>query len=254
MNSLPTFWILVYAWIGIAVLSFFTLLRVRAPYGRYSTRRWGPALPHRWGWIMMELASPAVFLFFFLTGAVPKTAPLWVFAGLWTGHYLNRAVAYPLRQTPGNRMPILIMVFGLVFNGVNGFLNGHYLGGLASPYPLGWLADPRFLLGVFMFAIGAIVNWRADAVLLALRRSGDRDAGYRIPEGGLYRWVSCPNYLGEIVEWMGFAVLTWSLPAASFAIWTAANLIPRALSHHRWYREQFPDYPSERQALIPGLL
>jgi protein-S-isoprenylcysteine O-methyltransferase Ste14 len=66
--------------------------------------------------------------------------------------------------------------------------------------------------------------------------------------------VSCPNYLGEIVEWTGFALLTWSLPAVSFAAWTVANLVPRALAHHRWYRERFPDYPRRRKALIPGLL
>ena len=39
-------------------------------------------------------------------------------------------------------------------------------------------------------------------------------------------WVSCPNYLGEI-------------------------LVPRALSHHRWYRQRFPDYPAGRRALLP---
>jgi hypothetical protein len=254
MTSFSAFSVLVWAWIAIAVLTFFLLLRVRAPYGRYASRRWGPTLPHRWGWFAMELASPAVLLFFFLTGDVDKTVPMWVFAGLWTGHYLNRAVVYPIRQTPGNRMPVLIMVFALVFNGVNGFLNGHYLGALASPYPLDWFLDPRFIVGITLFVIGAVVNWRADAVLLALRRSRHGDAKYRIPEGRLYRWVSCPNYLGEIVEWTGFAVLTWSLPAASFAIWTAANLIPRALSHHRWYRETFTDYPIERRALVPGVL
>ena len=66
--------------------------------------------------------------------------------------------------------------------------------------------------------------------------------------------MSCPNYLGEIVEWIGWAILTWSLAGASFAVWTAANLAPRALSNHRWYREQFTDYPPARRALIPFVL
>ena len=77
---------------------------------------------------------------------------------------------------------------------------------------------------------------------------------YRIPRGGLFRWVSCPNYLGEIVEWCGWAIATWSPAGAMFAAWTIANLLPRALSNHRWCRARFPDYPSERKALIPGLL
>lgn len=57
-----------------------------------------------------------------------------------------------------------------------------------------------------------------------------------------------------IVEWTGFAVLTWSPAAAAFAFWTAANLVPRALANLRWYRRTFPDYPRSRRALVPFLL
>ena len=51
--------------------------------------------------------------------------------------------------------------------------------------------------------------------------------------GGMFEWVSCANFLGEIVEWTGFAVACWSLPAAVFALMTACNLAPRAIHHHR---------------------
>jgi hypothetical protein len=37
-------------------------------------------------------------------------------------------------------------------------------------------------------------------------------------------------------------------------VWTAANLIPRALGHHAWYRGHFADYPRARRAVIPFLL
>lgn len=247
-----SFTTLVYGWILVAIITFMVLLRVRAPYGRYSSEGWGPSVPHRFGWIAMEAVSPFAFVFFFLAGAGPITAPMWLFAALWSGHYLNRALIYPLRQRTQGRMPVAIMGSAMLFNGVNGFLNGHYLGAIAAPYPGAWLVDPRFLMGLALFVAGALINWHADQVLLRLRRPGE--TGYRIPEGGLYRWSSCPNYLGEIIEWCGFALLTWSLPALSFAVWTIANLVPRALAHHRWYRRRFPDYPAGRKALIPGLL
>lgn len=99
--------------------------------------------------------------------------------------------------------------------------------------------------------MGFVINRAADRTLRSLRGPGE--TGYKIPQGGLYRWISCPNYLGEIVEWVGWAIATWSLPGLLFAVWTAANLIPRARAHHIWYHEQFNNYPVERRALIPGL-
>ena len=89
--------------------------------------------------------------------------------------------------------------------------------------------------------------------MIDLRANGT-STDYAIPRGGLFDTVSCPNHLGEIVQWFGFALMCWNLPALSFAIWTAANLIPRSLSHHAWYRQHFPDYPRDRSAVIPFLL
>ncbi len=106
--------------------------------------------------------------------------------------------------------------------------------------------------GVAVFVLGMAVNVHSDEVLRGLRRPGER--GYAVPRGGLFRWVSCPNYLGEMVEWSGFALAVWNLPALSFAAWSVANLLPRALAHHRWYRARFADYPSERRAVVPWVL
>ncbi|MEO5731317.1 MAG: 3-oxo-5-alpha-steroid 4-dehydrogenase [Byssovorax sp.] len=145
-----------------------------------------------------------------------------------------------------------IALLAIVFNLMNGYLNGRWLNTLSPPYPSSWLTDPRFLVGVTLFVAGYLINRKSDEILRRLRAPGE--AGYKIPVGGLYRWVSSPNYFGEMIEWTGFAVATWSLPGLAFALWTAANLAPRAISHHRWYRDRFPDYPAERRALIPYLL
>ena len=37
-------------------------------------------------------------------------------------------------------------------------------------------------------------------------------------------------------------------------VWVIANLFPRALSHHKWYKEKFSDYPKNRKAIIPGII
>jgi len=99
---------------------------------------------------------------------------------------------------------------------------------------------------------GVFINWWSDQALLNLRRGGKK--GYFIPNGGLFRWVSCPNFLGEILEWTGFAIMTWSPAALVFALWSFFNLVPRAMDHHKWYRSTFTDYPSRRKAIIPFLV
>ena len=147
-------------------------------------------------------------------------------------------------------MPLLITLLGLVFNGVNTVINGAWLFLLENRSDPAWLTDPRFILGLALFAVGMSVNLVSDNHLLALRSRGH---GYQVPSHPLFRHVSCPNYLGEIIEWLGFALAAWTLPGIVFAGFTAANLVPRAVAHHRWYHEKFPDYPRERRAIFPFL-
>lgn len=241
------------AWIALAGAVLVALLSRRAPYGRHASRGAGPTLDARWGWVLMEAASPALMLTTFATGRHRGAAWAWVFLAMWLAHYVNRALVQPFRwrgrPTP---MPWLIALSGACFNLVNGYTNGRWLFELQPGCPEGWLRDPRFVVGAGMFALGMGINVWADEVLRGLRRVGE--GGYKIPRGGLYRWVSCPNYLGEIIEWAGFALCTGSPAAAAFAAWTVANLLPRALAHHRWYRARFEDYPTERRAVIPFAL
>lgn len=240
------------ALIGLAAPTFAALLLVTAPYGRHARAGWGPALPSRLGWILMESPAVAWFGAVYLGGAHRgEAAPLALLA-LWLAHYLNRALVYPFRlRAGGKRMPAVVVLLGFAFNLWNGWLNASWISGPGA-YPAAWLRDPRFLAGAALFAAGLFTNLDADRRLLALRRRGE--GGYRIPRGGLYEWVSCPNYLGEMAEWCGWALATWSIPGLAFAVWTVANLAPRALAHHRWYRERFPDYPPGRRALLPFLL
>jgi hypothetical protein len=57
-----------------------------------------------------------------------------------------------------------------------------------------------------------------------------------------------------LIEWAGWAVATWSLAGLAFFLFTFANLVPRAVANHRWYRSTFVDYPRERRAVIPWLV
>jgi protein-S-isoprenylcysteine O-methyltransferase Ste14 len=236
---------------ALAVATIIGLVFVTAPYGRHSRSGWGPTIPARLGWVVMEAVSPVVFVAVFITGEHRAQLVPLIFLAMWQLHYLQRAFIYPFLMRGGRRMPVLVALLAVGFNLLNAYINARWISALGD-YPESWLGDPRFLIGLAIFLFGYGMNLSADRTLRGLRADGQ--SGYRIPQGGMYRWVSCPNYLGEIIEWCGWALATWSWPGLAFAAYTAANLGPRAVANHQWYRRTFPEYPKSRRALIPGVV
>ncbi|MCB1614616.1 MAG: DUF1295 domain-containing protein [Pseudomonadales bacterium] len=206
----------------------------------------------RTGWIIMEVPVLLVVTTFFLLGDNPIN-PSIAIVGAFIFHYINRALIFPYRiKAEGKTMPISMMLSSMTFYIINGYLIGYYFGTLRE-YPIEWLWDPRFFIGTVVFFFGFYINVSSDNILINLRGPGE--TGYKIPRGGFYKYVSCPNYFGEIVEWCGFALMSWSLMGSVYALWVALPLIAQGMGAHKWYLEKFPDeYPKERKAVIPGLI
>ena len=246
-----TYQAILYAWISLAVVVFFILLKIAAPYGRHSSEKWGPLISNKWAWMIMELPVLIVLYAIIFPDVILFSFPYLMIIGLFSLHYINRIFIFPFRiHTKGKKMPVVIMLSAIFFNIMNGFSFGYYLIHFAD-YTSDWLSDPRFIFGIILFFTGLYINWKADSILIDLRKPGETN--YRIPNGWLFNKISCANLFGELIEWFGFAILCWNLPALTFLIWTAANLIPRALAHHKWYKEKFIEYP-ERKAIIPYIL
>jgi 3-oxo-5-alpha-steroid 4-dehydrogenase 1 len=251
--SATTYFTVWTAWIVVAIAIVPYLLLRPAPYGRHSRSGFGPAINARLAWLLMEAPSPLGMILLFLLGRRPGDAMAALFLGLWLCHYGYRAFLFPFLLPKGARpMPVLVLASGAFFNAVNVYLNGGWLFFLAPPRPAGWLASPQFLLGALLFFAGYALHLLADRELRRQRSAAQ--GAYVVPRGPLFRYLSCPNYFGEIVEWAGFALATWSPGGLAFALWTAGNLVPRAIHHHRWYRRQFPSYPAARRAVFPFLL
>ena len=244
--------ILINLWIAVGVITFFTLLLVSAPYGRHFRSGWGPRLPKRIGWILME--SPALYLmwayFYFYDGFNNEVLIFFLF--LWSVHYFNRSIIWPFRIKKGGFMPLSVALMAFLFNAVNTFFHGYWFFLLDNQYDSSWFYEPVFMLGLLIFLIGMFINIQSDNILVKLSKTSNNH--YSIPKGSLYKFVTSPNYLGEIVEWLGWAILTWSVSGAVFFLWTIFNLLPRAISHHRWYKEKFEDYPAERRVIVPKVL
>lgn len=253
MSHLASFDQFLLIWVAVAAVFFVSLFIIDAPYGRHARAGWGPQIPSTLGWVIMEAVSPIAMFVYFLKGDREANVPALVFLGLWELHYINRAFIFPFRRRGGAKpMPLVVALLAVGFNFGNTWVNGRWLFALGPVRDTSWFLDPRFIVGVALFLAGFWMNLDADAVLRNLRKPGE--TGYKIPHGGLYRFISAPNYFCEMIEWCGFALATWSLPGLTFAAWTIANLLPRAIANHRWYREKFPDYPPERRAVIPFLL
>ena len=252
MIAYHNYQLFLYAWIALAIAIFVLLLKIAAPYGRHASGKWGPMISNRIGWVIMEspvLIMIAVIIYpFFRTISIPA----WVMIGLFYFHYINRTFVFPFRlNTKGKKMPVLVVGSGIFFNLVNGFSLGYYFAHYAQ-YQISWFMDIRFIIGFILFVIGMYINLKSDNVLIHLRKPNETH--YAIPKKWLFDYISCPNLFGELLEWLGFAILCWNLPALCFFIWTAANLIPRAIAHHEWYKKKFMDYPKKRFAIIPYLV
>lgn len=228
-----------------------TLLRMPAPYGRHGRPGWGPSLPQRRAWFWMELPALAVISLLVLASPAAGAPAAWVPLAFWTVHYGYRTFLFPaLMRDSGRRFPIVLVLSAVGFNVLNGWNNAQALiaDGLSGPAWPAW----HFWPGVALFVAGFVLHVHADHVIRRLR--ADRDSRYGIPRGGMFRWVSSPHYLGEIIQWSGWALMTWSAAGLAFALFTLCNLAPRALANQRWYHQTFPGYPPERKALLPGIL
>ena len=166
-----------------------------------------------------------------------EAAPLALFA-LFQLHYLQRAFIFPLLIRGKSRMPLGIVAMGAAFNLVNALMQGGWIFFIApADYYADWFARPYIYVGGALFLAGMAVNLHSDRIIRHLRRPGD--TRHYIPRGGMFRYVSSANYFGELTEWIGFAVASWSWAGAVFAWWTFANLAPRAASLYRRYEKEF---------------
>ena len=250
MNHAFDILLIVMALLGLVV--FVALHFFEAGYGYLFDRRYGPPVPNKIGWIAME--APVFIAMCALWLASDRTweaAPLALFA-LFQLHYLQRAFIFPLLMRGKSQMPLGIVAMGAAFNLVNALMQGGWIFFIApADYYADWFARPYIYVGGALFLAGMAVNLHSDHIIRHLRRPGD--TRHYIPRGGMFRYVSSANYFGELTEWIGFAVASWSWAGAVFAWWTFANLAPRAASLYRRYEKEFGEEFTRlgRKKIIP---
>lgn len=236
---------------AIAAIVFVALYFVEAGYGMLFDKKWGPPIPNKLAWVCMEAPVFIVMLYLWSSSEQPfQTVPLLFFL-FFELHYLQRAFIFPILIKGKSKMPAGIMGMGIVFNLLNGYMQGEWLFHLAPAdmYTIDWLCTPQFIIGTLLFFTGMAINLQSDYIVRHLRKPGDTK--HYLPKGGMFKYVTSANYFGEIVEWCGFAILTWSASGAVFAWWTIANLVPRANTIYHKYKTTFGGELGNRKRVFP---
>lgn len=224
-----------------AVVVFIALYFVTAGYGVFYNKKWGPTLPNKLGWILMEAPVFIVMLLLCVFSERNTNVVCLIFLILFEIHYFQRSFIFPFLMRGKSVMPLSVMLMGVVFNTLNALMQGGWIFYVApeNMYDISWLTTPQFIIGTIVFFSGMIINIHSDYVIRHLRKPGD--TRHYLPKKGMFRYVTSANYFGEFVEWVGFAILTWSLSGAVFALWTFANLAPRAAKIYENYKKEFGD-------------
>lgn len=235
----------------LAVITYVTQAAKPAPYGKHQTSNhsFGPLVHQRVAHTVSD-AIPGVFLFslvFFLYGIQKESINLILYS-MWLSHYLHRGIIHPwIMRYSSLKTPVGISLGALFPNLLYSFLNADWIG--SADFDENYFKDLRFVIGVIFFVAGYVINRYADFLLRGLRAKGD--SKYYIPNGFLFDLISCPNYFGEMLEWFGWAIATWSVAGAVWLLFSSATFLPRATDNHKWYTKKFADYPKDRKALIP---
>jgi 3-oxo-5-alpha-steroid 4-dehydrogenase 1 len=248
------FYIYLIVMAAIAVVVFVALFFVKAGYGLFTSKSWGLAINNKIAWCLME--SPVFLVMLILWAFAPtdhKTITTLCCLLIFEIHYFQRSFIFPFLLKGNSKMPLSVMFMGVFFNILNALMQGGWLFYFspASMYSSDWLLTPQFICGTIIFFIGMYINIDSDRRIRNLRKPGDTK--HYMPTGGMYNYVSSANYFGEFVEWVGFALLTWSWSGAVFAVWTFANLAPRANSINKKYAEMFGEEFTSRKVkrMIP---
>lgn len=243
------FYIYLYVMLGVAAIVFISLYFVNAGYGQFTSNKWGKTINNKLAWFLMEFPIFLAMIVIWLCSPHRfEIVPL-VFLIIFEIHYFQRSIIFPwLLKGKKSQMSLAVMFMGISFNILNAMMQGYWIffesfkcnyhvWGL-SYSDIEWLWSPQFIIGTCIFFIGFYINLRSDYIIRHLRKSDDDNKHY-LPNGFMFNYVTSANYFGELTEWLGFAILTWSLSGWVFFIWTFANLVPRANAIYKRYKVEF---------------
>lgn len=236
-----------------SILTFISLFFIPAHYGKfYDEKKSLFAVSNRIGWFIEEVPNVLItlyYLFNYMNNDKVNYINILMISFFFV-HYLHRTFIFPFKIANTKKMPFEILIMGCLFCTINALMQTRSVF-LFCNYSWETLNIPMFFIGLCLFFLGMYINIYHDYLMISMKKNSN---GYIIPHGFLFTYISCPNYLGEIIEWIGFAMITQTFSGLTFPIFTFSNLFPRAIQSHKWYKSKFENYPKNRKAIIPYVI
>lgn len=198
-------------------------------YGRLSSSLSKILINPKIAWFLFEVPN-LIWVFYFL---LFKHASVSLGLLLFTIHYINRDILYPLSLKTTTKVPLEIILTCILYTSANGYLQ-------CVGFQKGFEPNQALqLIGVALFGIGMWINIKSDRMLQQAKESaGSSDSTgkkkYVVVKGFLFDLISSPNYFGEIIEWFGYYLVCQHSEALLFAVATLDILIPGAIKRHQW--------------------
>ncbi|KAH6996745.1 steroid alpha reductase family protein [Ilyonectria destructans] len=178
----------------------------------------------------------------------------WLTFGMIVLHFVKREYeTLFVHKFSANTMPFFnVFKNSFFYWAISGALCAYFI---YSPTSLAAQADIPIIdaLGAALYLFSETGNALVHRYLSSLRSTGGTER--KIPVGYGFGLVTCPNYMFEVLSWVGIILVSRDWTVALFIAIGAAQMFDWAKGKERAYRKEFGDsYKKKRFVMLPGLL
>lgn len=207
------------------------------------------------GPVLLHLAVLALRPLLYSNGDKPMSQTQWLGFALFAGHFFKREIeTIFVHRFSASTMPARNIIKNSAYYWA--------LSGLLCAWEIyaPWSASAKAedgattaVIGVLIYLFGEISNAIVHLNLASLRSPGGTERA--IPRGYGTSLVTCPNYMFEIISWIGVAIALRSWSTTIFLSGGTYQMLAWAKGKERAYRKEFPEtYKKKKFVLLPGLL
>lgn len=208
----------------------------------------------QFGWSICYGAPLVVYAVLWYLSGMPQSIFQLVSLATYLGHFIKRIMEALFLHKYSKKMLLLPVIEISMFYCLGAVIQ-HYW---CNIYTHGLFADKlssnymAIMVGILVYVIGESLNFYHHSILANLRPAGT-STGYAIPHAGLFHYVVCPHYLGELIAWYGMALAGQHLGMYLAWLVMVCYLCGRSHQTHLWYQKKIENFPKDRRNIFPGI-